>query len=103
MPDSSEPTQSPLAFASLDELVDELLQRSDSACISLLPFMDQDYVNNAEDAYTAIKGKSANLAWMAMLIMAEVQMTMMRYQRPMQSDSDRDVPRNEDSDEEDIE
>jgi len=83
-----------LEFVTLPDLLDEIRRRSASICVSLIPIMQEDAANNEEAAYTAIEGSPTDLAWMAMLIMTEVQVSIMHHRRE-QIDPDSD-PKNSD-------
>lgn len=78
MTDTPEPSQSPLAFVPLPELVAEILRRSSSICLSLIPIMDRDQDNVEENALTVVEGRPTDLAWMTMLITTEIQLNIMR-------------------------
>jgi hypothetical protein len=65
----------------MPELIAEILRRSSSVCLSLIPLMEEDRVNTDENAYTAVQGQPTDLAWMSALITIEVQMIMLHYRR----------------------
>jgi len=96
MPDTPEPGQFPLAFATLPELIAEIRRRASSLCLSLIPLMQEDQANTEESAYTAVEGRPTDLAWMAVLIMSEVQLGMMQYRQSHHTNFDSNLTDPED-------
>lgn len=88
----SDPTNpSPLAFATTEELLDELQNRTEACCAA---YVLKGQTANGEDCTTVISGEFRDMAWLTMVLHS-------RVSRLLQEQADIENPKEEEEEESD--